>query len=168
MWAEGYSLPIHYTHADFVLMTPFSLLFSLSLSFSFFSLSLHSRTLSLCLVVLFHITISICSNDYWIGLAQVNDNNVYWVDGTQFNGSYIPAGGAGNTKCIKANVIERQSFELQAIACGARKMFICEDVAPPGKWAHFICKHHLLLNTIKNHLSYRSITRMVLFLGYWV
>ena len=78
-----------------------------------------------------------CSDDYWIGLAQVNGNSsVYWVDGTQHHGSYISAGGDAKTKCMKANVENGKSVEFEATGCGVRKRYICEDVVPPGKWAY--------------------------------
>ena len=70
------------------------------------------------------------------GLAQVNGNDsVYWVDGTQINGSYKQAPGDGRTKCIKANIVKGNSVEFEATGCGVNKACIYEDVAPPGKSA---------------------------------
>ena len=69
------------------------------------------------------------SGDYWIGLAQVDSNHVYWINGTQYTGQ--PISGQG-TSCIEARIAEG-GIELAALACNNTNKYICEDVAPPGK-----------------------------------
>ena len=74
-----------------------------------------------------------CSHEYWIGLAQVNSKrNAYWVDGTQFTGSYGNPAQTGSTKCIIATM-KGENVELKARSCSQEKKFICEDTTPPGK-----------------------------------
>ena len=57
---------------------------------------------------------------------------MYWIDGSEYTGSPIVTSG---TNCGLAS-ISGGAVQLMASPCNAVFWYLCEDISPPGKWAH--------------------------------
>ena len=64
----------------------------------------------------------------------MDDEHVYWIDGTVYTGLPI---SPTSFKCIVVRISDG-NFTLVPLRCNGYRKYICEDAAPPGKYANIM------------------------------